>query len=230
MNRVRPRLIAITGGSGSGKSWLAERLQELLGNAARLSLDAFYLDRSHLSAERRARINYDHPRCIDWPLAVHVFQQLKAGRPVSVPHYDFATHSRIAGSSPLPPSPIFLVEGLWLLRRPAVRCLFDLSIFLHCPAQCRLGWRIARDTVERGRSAESVRKQFCATVAPMHDLYIEPQARHADLVLRQPLNAESVERLFDRIWSLVAADAVYPDSKRVSLLDRAMKLMAREVV
>ena len=229
MNRVRPRLIAITGGSGSGKSWLAERLQELLGHAQRLSLDAFYLDRSRLSAGRRARINYDHPRCIDWPLAVHVFQQLKAGRPVSVPHYDFATHSRIAGSNILTPSPLFLVEGLWLLRRP-MRRMFDLSIFLDCPAQRRLGWRIARDTVERGRSAESVRQQFCATVAPMHDVYVEPQAGHADLVLRQPLNTKSVERLFDRVWSLVAADAIYPDSKRVSLLDRAKKLLVGEVV
>ena len=128
------------------------------------------------------------------------------------------------------PSPFLLVEGLWLLRRPAVRDMFDLSIFLDCPAQRRLGWRMKRDTVERGRSAESVREQFCATVAPMHDIYVEPQARHADLVLRQPINAASVERLFDRIWNLVSADTIYPDSKRVSLLDRARKLLAGEVV
>ena len=229
MNRVRPRLIAVTGGSGSGKSWLAERLQILLGGQVeRISLDAFYLDRSHLSPERRARINYDHPRCIDWASALEVVQQLKIGGPVRVPQYDFATHSRLATCRVVSPGLVFLIEGLWLLRRPALREMFDLSIFLDCPAGLRLDWRIARDTAARGRTAESVRDQFCTTVAPMHDQYVEPQRRHADLVLRQPLDAQSVEQLFDRIWSLVAADAIYPESKRISLWEKAQALLARE--
>jgi uridine kinase len=230
MNRVRPRLIAITGGSGSGKSWLAERLQALLGKAERLSLDAFYHDRSHLPAARRATINYDHPRSIDWSLAVGVFGRLRMGRPARVPHYDFATHGRAGAYKTVPPNPLFLVEGLWLLRRAEVRRMFDLSIFLDCPHHRRLDWRVARDVAERGRTEKSVRDQFCATVAPMHDRYVEPQRRYADIVLRQPLDAEGVELLFARIWDLVATEVVYPQSKLSALREKARALLAEDVV
>jgi uridine kinase len=226
---MRPKLIAIAGGSGSGKSWLAERLQALLsGEAQRLSLDAFYLDRSHLPPGRRARINYDHPRCIDWPLVRSALENLKAGRSVRVPRYDFASHSRAAETDVLEPTPVLLVEGLWLLRRNEVRRLFDLSIFLDCPSALRLTWRMARDTIARGRTEESVRGQFRATVAPMHSLYVAPQRRHADLVLRQPLDGESVDELVDRLRATLFADAISTPEKRAAICAKARALMLGE--
>src|ERR1700759_826216 len=128
-SKPAPLLVAIVGGSASGKTWLADQLQGLLGKtAARLSLDYFYRDRSHLSPARRARINFDHPRAIDWKSVERVLKDCRANRITQVPSYDFATHSRRARTHTLRPKPVILMDGLWLLRRPSLRKLFTLSI------------------------------------------------------------------------------------------------------
>jgi uridine kinase len=174
------------GGSGSGKSWLAERLQmRLAPHAARLSQDDFYLDRSHLPPRRRARVNFDHPHAIDWARLERALRALRAGRPVRIPVYDFASHCRRKRDRLFKPKPVVLVEGLWLLRRRQVRRLFDFSIFLDVPRRRRLERRLRRDVHERGRSRASVLEQFRRTVEPMHRKHVAPQARHADLVLRE---------------------------------------------
>src|SRR4026207_312714 len=122
--------IAIIGGSGAGKSWLAERLQQCFGtNCARISLDNFYRDRSHLVASKRERINFDHPRAIDWARVAQFLRDARAGRTTFIPQYDFKTHTRI-GPQLWGPKPVVIFEGLWLLTRAAVRRHFDLSIFL----------------------------------------------------------------------------------------------------
>ena len=191
-----PFLVAIVGGSASGKSWLADRLQKFLGdNAARLSLDNFYLDRSHLPPGRRARINYDHPRAIDWKSLEKVLQACQAGRATRIPRYDFATHSRHRDTQLLRPKPVILVEGLWLLHRRALRRIFGLSIFIECPARTRLDRRLARDVALRGRNRESVRRQFLECVEPMHALHVAPQAHRADLRLRAPVKKSDLNRL-----------------------------------
>ncbi len=191
-----PFLIAIVGGSGSGKSWLAERLASALApKAARLSLDDFYLDRSHLSPARRARINFDHPRAIDWHAFERVIRALRAGRPARLPSYDFATHSRRASSQVLQPRLIILVDGLWLLRRPSLRRLFALKLFLDCPNRTRLVRRLARDLRTRGRTRASIQAQFRNQVEPMHCKFVAPQARWADVVLHSPINVHQVARL-----------------------------------
>ncbi|MDB6021819.1 MAG: uridine kinase [Pedosphaera sp.] len=191
-----PLLVAIVGGSGAGKSWLADQLQAILGKkAARLSLDDFYLDRSHLPPGRRARINYDHPRAIDWKCVEQVLRDCLAGRMTRVPRYDFATHSRRPDAQILPPKPVILMDGLWLLRRPALRRMFALTIFIDCPARTRLDRRLARDTESRGRSRASVRRQFAECVEPMHELYVSPQARWARVRLRIPIKKSDLRRL-----------------------------------
>jgi uridine kinase len=185
---ARPLLIAIVGGSGSGKTWLAGELQKILGNrAARLSQDEFYFDRSHLSAKRRALVNFDHPRSIDWKSLESVLNACASGEPAAVPCYDFSTHCQNGQSRRLDPPDFLLVEGLWLLRKPALRRRFDVSIFIDCPADLRLDQRLARDTAERGRDAESVRRQFAATVIPMHARFVEKQKRWADRILTCPM-------------------------------------------
>jgi uridine kinase len=196
-------LIAIVGGSGAGKSWLAERLQRVLGpEATRLSLDEFYQDRSHLPISRRARINFDHPRAIDWALVETVLCQCRAGRAARLPRYSFITHTRISQQVEWSPKPFVLVDGLWLLCRPRIRALFDLRIFLECPAQLRLERRLARDVAERGRTPDSIREQFWKTVAPMHNRYVAPQARWADAVVEQPPSEAELSRLIRAIRGL----------------------------
>jgi uridine kinase len=198
-----PRFVAIVGGSGSGKSWLAERLQVLLGKkAARLSLDDFYRDRSHLPMKRRCQINFDHPRSIDWSELERVLSGCNAGMPVAVPEYDFKLHIRSRMVAPWLPKPIVLVDGLWLLQRPAVRRLFWLSIFVDCPEPLRLRRRLKRDVAERGRSAELVEEQFRRTVAPMHERHVAPQARWADVIVRSPVKSIELQRLASRLDSL----------------------------
>src|SRR5258707_12999777 len=135
MSRTIPVLVAIVGGSGSGKTWLAEKLLAALGGkAARLSLDDFYRDRSPLSPARRAKINFDNPRAIDWPGFERTLRQCLAGKATRVPRYDFKCHTRLAASRVLKPRPIILVEGLWLLRRAPPRPPLRLKIFLDLPA------------------------------------------------------------------------------------------------
>jgi uridine kinase len=200
------RLIAIVGGSGSGKTWLAGHLSRKLdGLATRLSLDDFYLDHSHLPPVMRERINFDQPAAIDWPLFLQTLRDCRAGQAVEVPRYNFATHSRRPLRETVVPAPLVLVDGLWLLWQPMVRALFDFKIFLDCTMQLRLERRLARDVNERGRTPESVRTQFWKTVAPMHRRFIEPQSAWADLVMKQPPGEMELSRLIWRLQQLAPA-------------------------
>jgi uridine kinase len=208
---MRPILVAIVGGSGSGKTHLAKQLQTALGRSAGcLSLDDFYRDRSHLASSRRARINFDHPAAIEWPLVERSLRSCLAGKVVHVPHYDFATHSRTPTASSFKPKPVVLVDGLWLFRRPALRRLFALRIFIDCPANTRLNRRLARDQRSRGRSAASVRQQFRSTVEPMHARYVAPQARSADVHLRGNWGTREVAALLRRISQLRLTTGLNP--------------------
>lgn len=198
-----PVYIAIVGGSGAGKSWLAERLQQCFGSqCARICLDNFYRDRSHLPAARRERLNYDHPRAIDWDRVQQFLHDTRAGRATFVPQYDFKTHSRKAPQL-WEPKPVIVFEGLWLLSRAELRDEFDLSIFLDAPGWLRLRWRTARDLAERGRSAASVRQQFIAQVGPMHVRHVAPQRRFADVVLKQKIGKPEVDQVAGAICGLM---------------------------
>jgi uridine kinase len=193
-------LVAIAGGSASGKSWLAERLRERLGaRALRLSLDQFYRDLSHLPPGRRARVNFDHPRAVDWPAFVAALRALRAGRPARAPEYDFATHCRVGPPRRLAPRPCVLVDGLWPWRRPALRPLYALKVFLECPPETQLRRRLRRDVQERGRDPRSVRRQFREHVLPMQERFVTPQRRRADLVLRSPVSRATLAQLEARI-------------------------------
>lgn len=201
-----PQLVGIAGGSCAGKSWLAQRLQEKLGKAAgRLSLDDFYHDRAALPKHLRERVNFDHPRAIDWERLEKVLAELKAGRAVAVPQYNFSTHGR-AGEVVLAPAPIVIMEGLWLFRRASVRRHFSLKIFVDCAAELREERRVERDVAERGRTAEFARRQFRRDTVPMHDRFVAPQARWADLVLKEAPGAEAVEAIGKRIQEVLRKD------------------------
>ena len=202
--RFQPKTIAVVGGSGSGKTWLLERLRRVFGDVmATLSLDDFYQDRSHLPVLRRAQLNFDHPRAIDWRLFKSVLDRGRAGQVAQVPSYSFSNHARLPGQERWSPAPLILCDGLWLFHRPSLRGLFDLKIFLECPTQLRLERRLERDTAERGRSKASVREQFWKTVTPMHDQFVAPQARWADLILHQPSSESEISMLVERLRALI---------------------------
>lgn len=184
-NENEPKLIAIVGGSGSGKSWLAAELKKRLApQAALLSLDDFYYDLSKLDPAARDQVNFDHPQTIDWPLFESVLDDCLMGRATGIPQYDFTTHTRLPEIKFFQPAPLVLVDGLWLLQSPKLRGWFDLKIFVDCPEPLRMKRRLVRDVTGRGRTPASVREQFQATVAPMHDRYVEPQKQFADITLR----------------------------------------------
>lgn len=197
-------LVAIVGGSGAGKGWLVSRLCSLLGErACHVELDDFYRDRSALPPERRAQLNFDEPRAIDWLAAQRALLDCKARQETRLPRYDFATHCRTRDREGWTPRPLVFVDGLWLLHRREVRRLFDLKIYLDTPTDLRRSRRLARDVVERGYRPSDVARRFAEDVIPMHDRYVAPQRKWADLVLTQPFVESELADLAQRLWTLV---------------------------
>jgi uridine kinase len=202
--RKTPLIVGIVGGSGSGKTWLAGKLTQRLGPAAcHLSLDSFYIDRSHLSAAQCSRVNFDNPAAIDWLLLEEVLRKWLRRARTSVPVYDFTTHSRKTTRAQLVSAQVLVLEGLWLFRRPSIRKLFGLRVFLDCPAPLRLRRRIQRDLNSRGRTRQSVQDQFRKMVQPMHRRYVAPQERWADWVIRKPADAGLLDQLVRRIEAFI---------------------------
>jgi uridine kinase len=199
-----PHLIGIVGGSCAGKSWLAARLEEVLGGlAARLSLDDFYLDRSSLSSARRARINFDHPRTIDWGRFKTVLKSCREGHKTLAPKYNFATHTRHRAPRVFKPAPLILCEGLWLFRSAQIRREFSLKIFIKSPLNLCKYRRLERDLAQRGRSIDEIEKRFDTMVAPMNQKFVAPQERWADVVLREAPTEQTVQSLALRLRELV---------------------------
>ena len=195
-SECEPLLVAIVGGSGAGKSWLAKKLLAALNpDAAHFSLDDFYRDCSRIRPERRTKINFDHPRTIDWPTMEKVLADLRAGRGARLPRYDFKTHSRIRDKNSLAHKPVVLVDGLWLLHRRSLRRVFGLKIFIDCPARTRRGRRLLRDLRSRGRTRVSILEQLKNTVEPMHTRFVAPQQKWADVVLRHNFGPPEIRRL-----------------------------------
>jgi len=191
-----PLLVAIVGGSGAGKTWLAKKLRAALEpDAAHFSLDDFYRDCSRIHPKRRAKINFDHPRAIDWECMEKVLGDLRAGRAARLPRYDFKTHSRVREKTALACKPMVLVDGLWLLHRRSLRRLFEMKIFIDCPVRTRRGRRLLRDLRSRGRTRDSILEQLKKTVEPMHERFVAPQRKWADLVLRHTFGAAEIRRL-----------------------------------
>jgi uridine kinase len=194
------RFIAVIGGSGSGKTWLAKELVARLGDqAAHLSLDHFYRDLSHLSPAQRALTNFDDPAAIDWDSLQNILKTLASAESAQVPTYDFAQHLRKKETSTLECRPFVIVEGLWLLHPECLRESFALSVFVDCPEALRLQRRIERDQITRGRSEESILNQFAQQVQPMHLRYVEPQREFANYCIHSPLSQEDFDLLLRAI-------------------------------
>jgi len=197
-------LVGVAGGTGSGKTSFAEKLLDHLGpgRCVTIAQDAYYKDGSTLSPEERAAINYDHPDAFDTSLLIQDLRDLKAGRPVPQLTYDHASYARRVLADPLTPRPVILLEGILILAEEPLRRLMDIKLFIDTDADVRILRRLRRDLKERGRTFESVEKQYLGSVRPMHLEFVEPSKRYADLIV--PEGAENQVAL-DLVAARVAA-------------------------
>lgn len=199
-------MIGFSGGTCSGKSTLVDAVAVALSDLApaRLCFDRYYRPLDHLTLPERDRINFDHPDSLDHELFVGHLRALRAGRPVDAPRYDFATHSRLPEPERIRGSSVALVDGILLLAVDEAVELLDLTVFLDVPEHVRLERRVARDGLDRGRSPESVRRQFAESVAPMHRTFVQPSGLRADVILRHPVNlAAASHALASRIRGML---------------------------
>ena len=181
----RRLVIGVAGGTGSGKSTVADRVIAKVGHrqVAVIALDSYYLDQSHLSPEGRAAVNYDHPESFDWELLREHVQKLMRGESVEVPVYDFSSFSRTDRTETVPSAPIVVIEGILVLWEQGLRKLMDLKVFVDADADVRFIRRLTRDVAERGRTTESVIHQYLETVRPAHLNFVEPSKRYADVII-----------------------------------------------
>lgn len=175
------KIVAIAGGSGSGKTYLANAIFESLGPDKSFVLyqDSYYHDQSNKFDHDGGAVNFDHPDSIDFPLLCEHLRILKANQSVNIPTYDFATHKRTNKQIPQSPKPLILVDGILILCHPELRDIFDEIIFVQAPETVRYQRRLERDVRERGRTPEGVKNQFSSQVKPMHDQFVEPSKEFA---------------------------------------------------
>ncbi|MGE5673103.1 MAG: uridine kinase [Mycobacterium leprae] len=181
---VPKAVIAIAGGTGSGKTTFASKIVEQLPeHVSLITHDSYYKDNRHLSYEQRCKLNYDHPDSFDTELFIRHIRQLKVGKPIERPVYNFNTHLRDDYTVTVNPLDIVLVEGILILENADLRPLYDLRIFVDTDADVRILRRITRDIEERGRTLSSVIGQYLETVKPMHEAFVEPTKRYADVII-----------------------------------------------
>jgi len=184
-SRPNPLVIGIAGGSGSGKTTVANEVILRVGaqNIAYLPHDAYYKELGHLPPNQRAEINFDHPDSLENELMIQHIQALKRYDPVALPIYDFSRHSRTGKTIEVKPQRIILVEGILIFAVPELRKLFDLKIFVDTDSDIRFIRRLQRDITERSRTTDSVIIQYMTTVRPMHLEFVEPSKRYADVII-----------------------------------------------
>ena len=187
-------IIAIAGGSGSGKSTFAGRLLNQFPESVSLvSCDNYYKAQDHLPLEERRLLNYDAPESLEFDLMAKHLRALKEGEAVDCPVYDYALHTRSNKVERIEPHPVIIVDGILILSDPALRKLFDLMIYVEADADERILRRARRDMETRGRQIDDIMQQYLSTVKPMHETYVEPSKKHADLILNGGLNPVALE-------------------------------------
>lgn len=193
--------IGIAGGTGSGKTTLAETLKEKFnGSVSIIAYDNYYRDQGNLTPEEKERLNYDCPEILDTPLLIEQLKALRDGKTIQMPVYNFKTHSREKEITiPVAPNDIIIVEGILLFHTPELRDLLDLKIFIDVSDDIRILRRVKRDIEERGRTINSVTRQYIATVKPMHEKYVAPSKKYADIILNDSMNTNAVDLISNRM-------------------------------
>lgn len=206
MTNDTPLVIGIAGGSGSGKTTVAQEILQRVGpeRIAYIQHDSYYKDLTGLPPTQRAEVNFDHPNSLETDLLITHVQQLKRKQTIEVPIYDFSNHSRTVETFKVNPRGVIIVEGILIFVEAALRDLFDVKLFVDTDADVRLIRRLQRDITERGRTAESVLKQYQSTVRPMHLEFVEPSKRYADVIIPEGgFNTAALDMVVARIETLL---------------------------
>ena len=202
-----PLVIGIAGGSGSGKTTVAQAILQRVGpdRISFLQHDAYYKDLSGLPPTQRIEVNFDHPNSLESELLSRHIRELRDGLPIEVPIYDFSTHSRTTRSYTVQARGVILVEGILIFADPDLRDLFDVKIFVDTDSDLRFIRRLQRDIAERGRTTESVIKQYLNTVRPMHLEFVEPSKRYADVIIPEGgFNTAALDMVVARIETMLS--------------------------
>jgi uridine kinase len=204
---MKPLIIGIAGGSGSGKSTVASNVADLLttSSVAFIDMDAYYKNFPQLSLEERRKLNWDHPDAFDYDLLCEHLEALSLRRPINKPEYNFVTHLRCAQSIRIEPADVVVIDGILLFVDDRVRELCDVKVFVDADPDIRLIRRLQRDTRDRGRPLDEIIDQYLSTVQPMHLQFVEPSKRYADVIVpRGGHNAIAIEMIVAKIQRRLA--------------------------
>lgn len=200
--KKQPFVIAIAGGTGSGKTYITKKIHEVSPDEiVSISHDNYYIDRRDVPLDKRDGINYDEPAALDNKLLLEHLKQLHNGNPIDIPQYDFGTHMRKRETNRVHPAPVVIVEGILILTDPAIRSFFDLIVFVDVKPDIRLARRLQRDVHQRDTDYQASLNQYLVSAGPMHDKYVEPGTEYADLIIN---NNSTVDRLTNSILTLQA--------------------------
>lgn len=203
---MQTTVIGVAGGTGSGKSTLVRKLQEAFAteDVITLSHDYYYKQNNDITLEERKKLNYDHPQAFDTNMMIEHVRTLKEGVPVERPAYSFVEHNRQKETVKVIPAKVLIVEGILIFENKELRDLMDIKVFVDTDADIRLARRILRDVSERGRSMESVVSQYITTVKPMHEEFVEPSKKYADVIIPEGgFNSVAVAMLIENIKSVI---------------------------
>jgi len=202
-------VIGIAGGTGAGKTTVSRLITHDLGDSVtRIPIDNYYEDLSHLEFEERQSVNYDHPSAFEWSLLREQLEVLLEGQSVQMPQYDFEVHNRKDERVEIEPTDVIVLEGILALYDEEINEMMDLRLFVETDADVRILRRIRRDVIERGRDLEGVIDQYLSTVKPMHEQFIEPSKKHADLIIPEGANSVAINLLEEKLRAEVEGDAV----------------------
>ncbi|WP_138006836.1 uridine kinase [Halalkalirubrum salinum] len=220
-------VIGIAGGTGAGKTTVARLVTESVGDSVtRIPVDNYYNDLSHLPLEERSGVNYDHPSAFEWSLLREQLGALLEGRSIEMPEYDFSIHNRKPERTTVEPTDVIVLEGIFALYDDDITEMLDLRLYVETDADVRILRRIQRDVIDRGRDLEGVIEQYLTTVKPMHEQFIEPTKRKADLIIPEGANTVAVDLLAEKIraevdgsttrdWERNAIEGDFPDGLNV---------------
>ena len=199
-------IVGVAGGTGSGKTTVSRAILDRVGRdrIAYLQHDSYYRDRSYVLLEERAKTNFDHPDALESELLAQHLASLKAGQAVEVPVYDFTTHTRETRTVTVAPRKVILVEGILIFAERALRELMDIKVFVDTDVDIRFIRRLQRDITERGRTVESVIRQYTETVRPMHLEFVEPSKRYADVIIPEGgFNLTAIDMIVARVKDMI---------------------------
>ncbi|WP_255171780.1 uridine kinase [Natrononativus amylolyticus] len=202
-------VIGIAGGTGAGKTTVAREVADTVGEAVtRIPLDNYYKDLSHLAYEERTEVNYDHPSAFEWELLSDHLDSLLMGQPVEMPQYDFEIHNRKDETVRVEPTDVIVLEGILALYDETINDMLDLRVYVMTDADVRILRRIQRDVIDRGRGLEGVITQYLNTVKPMHEQFVAPTKKHADIIIPEGANRMAIDLLTEKVEAELVGDDV----------------------